>query len=54
MVKLLWAFEVLFVLVALAGVALAYVPAALVLGGVLGVVAVERALSGRAKGGEGG
>lgn len=54
MVKLLWTAEVLFVLVSLAGVALVYVPAALVLGGVLGVVAVERALAGRVKGGEGG
>lgn len=35
--------EVAFVLVFLAGVALVYVPAALIIGGVLGVVAVERA-----------
>ncbi|MFG2670844.1 hypothetical protein [Streptomyces sp. NPDC048445] len=35
--------EVLFLLVALVGVALWSLPAALVLGGVLGVVAVERA-----------
>lgn len=54
MVRLLWAVEVLFVLVALAGVALVYVPAALVLGGALGVVAVERAQAAREKGGDGG
>jgi uncharacterized membrane-anchored protein YitT (DUF2179 family) len=35
--------EVVFVLLFLAGVALVYVPAALILGGLLGVVAVERA-----------
>lgn len=54
MVRVLWAVEVLFVLVALVGVAMVHVPAALVLGGALGVVAVERALSGREKGGDGG
>lgn len=42
-VRLLLAVEVVFVLVFLAGVALVYVPAALIIGGVLGVVAVERA-----------
>lgn len=35
--------EVAFVLMLLAGVALVYIPAALILAGVLGVVAVERA-----------
>ncbi|TMR11740.1 hypothetical protein ETD86_34800 [Nonomuraea turkmeniaca] len=34
--------EVAFVLVFLAGVALVFVPAALIIGGLLGVVAVER------------
>ncbi|MFD5875698.1 hypothetical protein [Streptomyces sp. NPDC060322] len=43
MVILLGVVEVLFVLAALAGVAMWSVPAALVLAGVLGVVAVERA-----------
>jgi hypothetical protein len=43
-VRLLLLFaEVVFVLVLLAGVALVSVPAALILGGLLGVVAVERA-----------
>ncbi|MFI2911123.1 hypothetical protein ACG2OD_23190 [Streptomyces sp. PDY-4] len=37
--------EFLFALTVLAGVALVYVPAALILGGLAGVVAVERALS---------
>lgn len=37
--------EVVFVLMLLAGVALIFVPAALILGGLLGVVAVERATS---------
>jgi hypothetical protein len=37
--------EFLFVLAVLAGVALVYVPAALILGGLAGVVAVERALA---------
>lgn len=37
------AVEVAFVLVFLAGVALVYMPAALILGGGLGVVAAERA-----------
>lgn len=46
MVKtVLYLLEVLFVLSALYGVALVYVPAALILGGLAGVVAVERALS---------
>ncbi|MEV8245027.1 hypothetical protein AB0R01_14795 [Streptomyces rochei] len=50
--------EVVFVLVGLVGVALVSVPAALVLGGLLGVVAVEREtarhrpVQGRGKGGE--
>lgn len=35
--------EAAFVLVFLAGVALVFVPAALIIGGLLGVVAVERA-----------
>ena len=35
--------EVAFVLLFLAGVALVYIPAALIIGGLLGVVAVERA-----------
>ncbi|MEU3426601.1 hypothetical protein [Streptomyces gardneri] len=47
MVKLLWAVEVLSVLVALVGVALIYLPAALIAGGTLGVLAGERALNGR-------
>ncbi|MEU2062896.1 hypothetical protein [Streptomyces sp. NPDC013455] len=37
--------ELLLVLTALYGVALVHVPAALILGGLAGVVAVERALS---------
>ncbi|MFF9714816.1 hypothetical protein ACF1DW_04360 [Streptomyces sp. NPDC014603] len=37
--------EVVFALTVLVGVALVYVPAALILGGLAGVVAVERALS---------
>ncbi|ODA69522.1 hypothetical protein APS67_006326 [Streptomyces sp. AVP053U2] len=41
----LYLLEVVFVLTVLAGVALVYVPAALILGGLAGVVAVERALS---------
>ncbi|MFG3154235.1 hypothetical protein ACGF7W_19575 [Streptomyces sp. NPDC048219] len=50
--------EVVFVLVGLAGVGMVSVPAALVLGGLLGVVAVERQaarhrpVQGRGKGGE--
>ncbi|MFF2773357.1 hypothetical protein ACFVU3_00470 [Streptomyces sp. NPDC058052] len=52
--RLLWAVEVLFVLVALVGVAMVHVPAALMLAGVLGVVAVERAQNEREKGGDGG
>jgi hypothetical protein len=43
----LLALEVLFVLAVLAGVWLVYPPAALVLAGVLGVVAVERIQAGR-------
>lgn len=39
--------EVAFVVLALAGVALVYVPAALVLGGLAGVLACERALADR-------
>ncbi|MFF8034914.1 hypothetical protein [Streptomyces sp. NPDC016626] len=42
---LLHLLECLFVLAALAGVALVHVPAALILGGLAGVVAVERALA---------
>lgn len=45
--RLLLAVEVVFVGVFLAGVALVYVPAALILGGLLGVVAVERTSVGR-------
>lgn len=41
------AFEVVFVLVVVAGVALWSVPAALVLGGVVGVLACERASADR-------
>lgn len=48
--KLLHLLEVAFVLLALCGVALVHVPTALVLGGVLGVLAVERALSTGKKG----
>lgn len=54
------AFEVVFVLVVVAGVALWSVPAALVLGGVAGVLACERAsvtgrvAEGRRGGGDGG
>lgn len=44
---LLLAAETLFALVALFGVALVYVPAALVLGGVLGVLALERVQAAR-------
>ena len=42
---LLYLLEVVFALTVVAGVALVYVPAALILGGLAGVVAVERALS---------
>ncbi|MFF3857490.1 hypothetical protein [Micromonospora sp. NPDC002575] len=58
--QVLLALEVTFVLVVLAGVALVYVPAALMLGGALGVVVVERQMAQRApvqqpgKGGENG
>ncbi|MEU1008192.1 hypothetical protein [Streptomyces sp. NPDC005890] len=46
MVRTAWhLLELLFVLAVLYGVALVYVPAALILGGLAGVVAVERALS---------
>lgn len=38
--------EVVFALTVLVGVALVYVPAALILGGLAGVVAAERALAG--------
>lgn len=44
---LLTVIEVLFVLVALSGVALWSVPAALLAGGLLGVLAVERASTAR-------
>ncbi|MGW0372458.1 hypothetical protein ACWDZW_26920 [Streptomyces coeruleorubidus] len=43
---LLHLLELLFALTVLFGVALVYVPAALILGGLAGVVAVERALPG--------
>lgn len=43
MVRLLLAAEVVFVAVMLAGVAMLSVPVALILGGILGVVATERA-----------
>ncbi|GAA4663201.1 hypothetical protein [Streptomyces youssoufiensis] len=43
MVKTLLLLETAFVLTALVGVALVHVPAALILGGLVGVVAVERA-----------
>lgn len=43
---LLHLLELVFVLTVLYGVALVYVPAALILGGLAGVVAVERALPG--------
>ncbi|MET9304983.1 hypothetical protein ABZX68_06540 [Streptomyces cellulosae] len=42
----LYLLEILAVLTALAGVALVYAPAALILGGLAGVVALERALAG--------
>ncbi|MBC3989341.1 hypothetical protein H8N00_10700 [Streptomyces sp. AC563] len=45
MVKTLLLLETAFVLTALVGVALVHLPAALILGGLAGVVAVERALS---------
>ncbi|MET9517028.1 hypothetical protein [Streptomyces sp. NPDC002994] len=41
--RLLLVLEILFVLVIVAGVAMVSVPSALVLGGLLGVLAVERA-----------
>lgn len=41
--RLLLAVEIVFVSVLVAGVAMVYVPAALILAGFLGVVAVERA-----------
>lgn len=40
--------EIMFVGVLLAGVAMIYVPAAMILGGALGVWAIERAIDGRA------
>ncbi|MEU3255975.1 hypothetical protein [Streptomyces sp. NPDC006997] len=43
--QLLLAAEVAFVVLFLAGVAMLHVPAALMLGGVLGVVAVEREMA---------
>ncbi|MFH9012532.1 hypothetical protein ACH4C6_14225 [Streptomyces sp. NPDC017943] len=43
--RLLYVLEVVFALAILFGVALIHVPAALILGGLAGVVAVERALS---------
>jgi uncharacterized membrane-anchored protein YitT (DUF2179 family) len=43
---LLHLLELVFALTVLFGVALVYVPAALILGGLAGVVAVERALPG--------
>ncbi|MEU7376547.1 hypothetical protein [Streptomyces albidoflavus] len=45
MTALLYVLEFLAVAAALVGVALVYVPAALILGGVLGVVVAERALA---------
>ena len=42
---LLLALEVAFVVLALTGVGMLYVPAALILGGALGVVATERAMA---------
>ena len=44
---LLWALEVLFVLAVVAGVWLVYPPAAVILAGLLGIVAVERLQAGR-------
>ncbi|MCL6733299.1 hypothetical protein [Streptomyces neyagawaensis] len=52
-VRRLVVLEVVFVLVLVAGVALWSVPGALVLGGVLGVLACERALADRRVPGEG-
>lgn len=43
--QMLLVLEVAFVLVFLAGVGMVYVPAALMLGGVLGVVVVERQMA---------
>lgn len=43
--KLLLALEVAFVVLAMTGVGMVYLPAALVLGGALGVVATERAMA---------
>ncbi|MFJ8347636.1 hypothetical protein ACIQ9J_14930 [Streptomyces sp. NPDC094153] len=48
----LLAIEVAFVVLVLAGAALVYVPAALVLGGLAGVLACERALADRRVAGE--
>ncbi|GAA2929783.1 hypothetical protein [Streptomyces enissocaesilis] len=47
--RLLLALEVVFVLVMLAGVTMVSVPMALILGGLLGVLAVERATVRRPK-----
>ncbi|MEU6294831.1 hypothetical protein [Streptomyces erythrochromogenes] len=52
MVRLVLVLEVLCTAALLVGVALMSVPAALVLGGVLGVLACERATAGRERGGE--
>ncbi|MEE4493572.1 hypothetical protein [Streptomyces sp. BE230] len=54
MVRDRWVFaaEVAFVLVAVVGIGLWSVPAALLVGGVLGVLACERASVGRAAGGQ--
>ncbi|MDX3028096.1 hypothetical protein [Streptomyces scabiei] len=43
--KLLLALEVAFVVLAMTGVGMVYLPAALFLGGALGVVATERAMA---------
>ncbi|MGW6210944.1 hypothetical protein [Streptomyces sp. NPDC055109] len=51
-VRQLVVLETVFVLVAVAGLALWSVPAALVVGGVLGVLACERALADRRAAGE--
>ncbi|UBU10022.1 hypothetical protein [Nonomuraea gerenzanensis] len=50
--RLMVAVEVVFVLVFLAGVALVFVPAALIVGGLLGVLAIERASARRPSGGD--
>lgn len=43
--KLLLALEVAFVVLAMTGVGMVHLPAALILGGALGVVATERAMA---------